>query len=375
VTDDVFDDESGMVEHPEPFAAGAPPMPASAESRSRRQRHRRQRPRWIRYLVIAVVVVLFAVFSWYEISSHPFGGPGKNTTIEVTSGESYSAVVNQFASRGVLSSALAFKIYSEIHGAPTVLPGFYTIATNSTFGAVHDLLATGPNTSAISVPPGFTLQEVANRLASTVGSNYGASFAALLRSGAVRSPFEPAGSSNLEGLIGAGTYLVPPSLSPQQLLTEMVARFTTLAAQDGLTPSTVARGHSAYSLVTIASVVQKEGYYVKNMPQVATVIDNRLAKGMPLQMDSTVLYALGQDGGTVTAADLKYVSPYNTYLNTGLPPTPICTVSNDALKATMNPPSGQWLYFTLISKDGTMAFSNTFAEQLQNEALAASRGL
>ena len=375
MTDDVFDDESGMVEHPEPFAAGAPPMPASAESRSRRQRHRRQRPRWIRYLVIAVVVVLFAVFSWYEISSHPFGGPGKNTTIEVTSGESYSAVVNQFASRGVLSSALAFKIYSEIHGAPTVLPGFYTIATNSTFGAVHALLATGPNTSAISVPPGFTLQEVANRLASTVGSNYGASFAALLRSGAVRSPFEPAGSSNLEGLIGAGTYLVPPSLSPQQLLTEMVARFTTLAAQDGLTPSTVARGHSAYSLVTIASVVQKEGYYVKNMPQVATVIDNRLAKGMPLQMDSTVLYALGQDGGTVTAADLKYVSPYNTYLNTGLPPTPICTVSNDALKATMNPPSGQWLYFTLISKDGTMAFSNTFAEQLQNEALAASRGL
>ena len=155
----------------------------------------------------------------------------------------------------------------------------------------------------------------------------------------------------------------------------MVNRFVVLAKSQGLTPSTVARGHDAYSLITIASVVEKEGYYVKNMPQVATVIDNRLAKGMPLQMDSTILYSLGQDGGRVTSAMLKTSSPYNTYLNKGLPPTPICTVSLSALKATMNPPAGSWLFFTLVSKDGTMAFSNTFQEQLQNEALAASRGL
>jgi UPF0755 protein len=111
------------------------------------------------------------------------------------------------------------------------------------------------------------------------------------------------------------------------------------------------------------------------MPKVARVIYNRLAKGMPLQMDSTVLYAIGQDGGPVTSQDLKIESPYNSYLNTGLPPTPICMPSEVALKAAVDPPAGGWLYFVLVQKNGVMAFSDTFAEQLANEKLAKSRGL
>ena len=77
----------------------------------------------------------------------------------------------------------------------------------------------------------------------------------------------------------------------------------------------------------MASIVEKEGYIPVNMPDTARVIYNRLAKGTPLQMDSTVLYALGQDGGPVTSQDLKIQSPYNSYLNTGLTPTPICMPS------------------------------------------------
>ena len=111
------------------------------------------------------------------------------------------------------------------------------------------------------------------------------------------------------------------------------------------------------------------------MPKVARVIYNRLAQGMPLQMDSTVLYALGQDGGPVTSQDLKIQSPYNTYLNTGLTPTPICMPSSTALAAAVHPPAGAWLYFILVQKNGVMAFSDTYAEQLANEQLAKSRGL
>ena len=347
-----------------------PPVPRSA-----RIRHRTPRRRWIRWVVVAVAVVIIGFFGWYELNAHPFGGPGQKVVIEVTTGESYSAVATSFAQHGVLSDSFAFKIYSGIHGAPSVLPGFYTAPQNSTFGYVHHLLELGPNTAAVKIPAGFTLQEVATRLDRTTNASFAEGFAALLRNGKVRSPFEPTSSSSLEGLIAPGTYLIGPGSTPEQLLNEMVNRFVVLAKSQGLTPSTVARGHDAYSLITIASVVEKEGYYVKNMPQVATVIDNRLAKGMPLQMDSTILYSLGQDGGRVTSAMLKTSSPYNTYLNKGLPPTPICTVSLSALKATMNPPAGSWLFFTLVSKDGTMAFSNTFQEQLQNEALAASRGL
>jgi UPF0755 protein len=127
--------------------------------------------------------------------------------------------------------------------------------------------------------------------------------------------------------------------------------------------------------VTVASVVEKEGYYPKNMPKVARVIYNRLAHQTPLQMDSTILYALGQDGGTVTPQDLKIQNPYNTYLNGGLPPTPICMSSPIALSAAVHPPQGGWLFFVVVDKSGTEAFADTFPEQLANEQLAHSRGV
>ena len=125
-----------------------------------------------------------------------------------------------------------------------------------------------------------------------------------------------------------------------------------------------------------ASIVEKEGYYPVNMPKVARVIYNRLARGGPLQMDATVLYYLGMDGGTVTPAMLQTQEPYNTYLNTGLTPTPICADlddRHDARRCTRR--SGTWLYFTLINEDGQMAFSTTFAQQLREERLAESRGI
>jgi UPF0755 protein len=111
------------------------------------------------------------------------------------------------------------------------------------------------------------------------------------------------------------------------------------------------------------------------MPKVARVIYNRLANNMPLQMDSTVLYALGQDGGPVTPADLRVRSPYNSYLNHGLTPTPICNASFSALAAAAHPPAGGWLYFVTVKKDGTEAFADTFAEQQANEKLAQANGV
>ena len=111
------------------------------------------------------------------------------------------------------------------------------------------------------------------------------------------------------------------------------------------------------------------------MPQVARVIFNRLERGGPLQMDATVLYYLDMDGGTVTPAMLQSPEPYNTYLNVGLTPTPICTVSKFSIDAVLHAPAGTWLYFTLVNKDGREAFATTFAQQLRNEALAKKQGI
>ncbi|MGH9091989.1 MAG: endolytic transglycosylase MltG [Acidimicrobiales bacterium] len=156
----------------------------------------------------------------------------------------------------------------------------------------------------------------------------------------------------------------------------MVARFDRQATAAGLTATSAATlGLTPYQVVIVASIAQKEGYFDRYMGKVSRVVYNRLAAGMHLDMTSTVLYALGQDGGTVTQADHTLDTPYNTYLYGGLTPTPICLPSPVALAAAVSPPAGTWLYFTVVDRSGTTRFADTYTEQLANEALAQKNGV
>ena len=350
-----------------------------AESRTARRAARSARVRRRRRILAAVggglLVLVLAFVLWYELESHALGPEGPQVVVTVHEGESTSAIIDALNQHGVIGSSLAFQISEVIHGMPTVLPGSYAIHQNLAFSEVRVLLAAGPNIYPVDVRPGFTLSEVAQEVDSLPG-HAGGGFEKTAASGAVHSVFSPPGTNNLEGMLGTGDYLVLPNESDTTILTDMVQRFDHDAQAAGLsTASAAALGMTPYQVITVASIVEKEGYIPVNMPDTSRVIYNRLAQGIPLQMDSTVLYALGQDGGPVTAQDLKIESPYNTYLNNGLTPTPICMSSMDALEAAVHPPAGAWLYFVLVKKDGTMAFSDTYAEQLANEQLAKTRGL
>jgi UPF0755 protein len=322
-----------------------------------------------------LVIIVALVALWYEVNSHAFGSEGKQVVIIVRSGEPTSQVIDALSNEHVIASTLAFRLSDVVGGTFSVSPGGYALRQNQTYGAIKAVFADGPNVYPVTVEPGYTLGEVAARVGSVPGHDPTA-FERTAASGAVRSIFEPTGTDNLEGMLGTGNYLVVPGETDQQVLLQMVTRFDQGATAAGLsTASASALGYTPYQVITAASIVQKEGYITKNMPDVARVIYNRLANGMPLQMDSTVLYALGQDGGPVTAQDEQVASPYNTYLNKGLTPTPICQSSVTALSAALHPPTGSWLYFELVNKDGTEAFATTYAQQQANEALAASRGL
>ena len=368
----------------QPAAAAAGDDPEAAEddeatTRTERRAERAARARRNRRIVAivggALLVVVLGFTLWYQLESHALGPEGKQVVITVRQGEAADSVINALSEKGVIGSSLAFRISDFFHGTPTVLPGSYALHENQTFAEVRAILAAGPNIYPVDVRPGFTLSEVAARVDSIPGHAPGG-FASAAKSGVVHSVFSPPGSNNLEGMLGTGSYLILPGESDLTIVRDMVQRFDRDAQATGLsTASAAALGFTPYQVITAASVVEKEGYYAVNMPDVARVIDNRLAQDMPLQMDSTVLYAIGQDGGPVTPQDLKIESPYNTYLNKGLRPTPICMPSTVALAATLHPPPGGWLYFVLVKKDGTMAFSDTYAEQLANEKLAQSRGL
>ena len=175
----------------------------------------------------------------------------------------------------------------------------------------------------------------------------------------VRNAPDPA--KRLEGMILPGDYDIPPGSTPLQALTAVVSG----SAAQWNTTDVMAQAKSVhltpYQLATVASLVQMEGRG-SDMPKVARVIYNRLAKGKKLELDSTVSYAAGKASIATTAADRANPSPYNTYRHVGLPPTSIASSGPDALDAAANPADGDWLYFVVVDKNGTTCFSQTDAQ-------------
>ena len=324
-------------------------------------------------VVSGLVVIAVIGFGWFALQAYPLGGSGREVIVTVHPGDSMASIASELHTKGVISSAFAFRLDTLIFGVPIVLPGSYELKQGASFAQVRSILGTTPNVRVVTVIPGLSFHEVALNVAQDTNNAFAVKFLAVASAAAAASAYHPNGS--LEGLIGPGQYLIAPKETPEQLLAAMEKSFQREATRAGLSPTATLNGLNAYQLLTAASIVEKEGYYAFNMPKVARVIYNRLARGSALQMDATVLYYFQRDGGTVTHAMLQTPTPYNTYLNPGLTPTPICTVSATALDAVLHPPAGPWLYFTVVDKKGTEAFSTTFAEQLANERLAATRGI
>jgi UPF0755 protein len=361
----------------EAASTGGPRIHGSAPETPQPRTHRRTSHPWrtgILLVVLLIVIVAVGGYLWVDHEASPSGKPGPQVIVTIHTGTGVNQLASDLQSKGVISSSLAFKIWSQLHSVPGVLPGSYAFRKNSSFDSVKSIVAGDPNVFPVNIPPGFTVAEAAQRIGQLPGHD-AATFANLANGGTVRSPWQPTGSDNLDGLLGTGVYEVVPGETDSQLLTAMIDRFDADANSLGLTAGAAKLGLTPYQVITIASIVQKEGVIAKNLGPVARVIVNRLANNMPLQMDSTVLYSEGRDGGSVSSADLKLATPYNTYLNKGLTPTPICLPSHAALAAAINPPAGSWLYFVVVEKDGTEAFADTFAQQQANEALATQRGL
>ncbi|CAL9356602.1 endolytic transglycosylase MltG [Streptomyces sp. NPDC052644] len=198
---------------------------------------------------------------------------------------------------------------------------------------------------ALRVPPGTTRTEA----------------------GTARLGLPPAAQGNPEGFLFPATYPIDKTTTPRGLLRYMVTtageRFGTPKVAQGSRRSSL----SLYETVTIASIVQAEADTADDMGKVARVIHNRLARGMALQMDSTLNYALDRSTLDTSHADTRIESPYNTYTTPGLPPTPIGNPGEQAVHATIAPPPGDWLYFVTVSP-GDTRFTADYDEHLANVA-------
>ncbi|MGW3144557.1 MULTISPECIES: endolytic transglycosylase MltG [Streptomyces] len=172
---------------------------------------------------------------------------------------------------------------------------------------------------------------------------------------------------NPEGYLFPATYPVGEKATPQSLLQFMVDTANQRFNGAPLAAGAQRNAMNLYQAVTIASIVQAEAATKEDMGKVARVVFNRMERGMPLQMDSTLNYALNRNTLRTSTDDTRIASPYNSYQRMGLPPTPIDNPGEQALRAALNPPQGNWLYFVSV-KPGDTRFTADYAEHQRNVA-------
>jgi UPF0755 protein len=176
---------------------------------------------------------------------------------------------------------------------------------------------------------------------------------------------------NPEGYLFPATYELSPDATPRSILTSMVDRYEAAVSDLDIIARAKALGYPPHDLMTVASIVQSEGRLGKDLPKIARVLYNRLERGRPLQVDSTVVYIFRSEG-TITTTDEQRSSrsPYNTYVNTGLPPTPISAPGEAAIRAALAPADGAWLFFvTTDPSTGETRFATTYSAHLRNVEL------
>lgn len=182
---------------------------------------------------------------------------------------------------------------------------------------------------------------------------------------ATRLELPDAARHNPEGYLFPATYPVEAGTTPASLLGYMVDTARERFGADRITAGARRNGVTVYQTVTIASIVQAEADTAADMGRVARVVHNRLAKNMPLQMDSTLNYALNRSTLDTTHSDTKTAGPYNTYEFKGLPPTPIGNPGEEAMNAAIHPARGDWLYFVTVAP-GDTRFTADYAEHQGN---------
>ena len=324
----------------------------------------------------AFFIFVGAVFVWYQRQVNPPGEPGAPISFTIPEGASNSTIAAILDDKGVISSARIFKLYLKLHPASGLEAGKYSMRRNDSFGSVIKQLKAGPEKSfqRLTIPEGLSLKQIADRVGKLPGRS-AAKFLEVANSGRVRSEFQPADVNTLEGLLFPDTYFLEATDTEEIILKRMVDQFDSVAVEENLADGVA--GRTPYETLIVASLVESEGKVAADRPKIAQVILNRLKINMRLQIDATVIYARGgrRPDGRVLFSDLKIQSPYNTYVVTGLPPTPISAIGRASLRATLNPTAGPWLYYVKFQKDGTHKFSETLAEHNAAIADAKRRGV
>ena len=313
------------------------------------------------------LLVLAGVGAWFLLL--PFG-PARETFVDIPSGSATPRMAALLEQGGVMRSRYAFDLLRLVKGG-RLRAGEYRFDHPASAVEVYSRVARGDvYTRTVVIPEGYNIFDIA-RAVETAGLGTAADFLAAERGNTelIADLVHGSKPTSLEGFLYPDTYRFSRHSTPAAMLAVMVKRFRQQTAGLGLTAD-------AMRSVTLASIVEKEVGQSAERPLVASVFENRLEKGMPLQTDPTVIYAALLDGryrGTIYASDLKSESAYNTYRHSGLPPGPIASPGIASLRAVLHAPKTEYLYF-VSDGAGHTRFSTTLAEHTSHVAELRRQG-
>jgi UPF0755 protein len=314
-----------------------------------------------RFLVVLLVLVLLTVPFAYLNLVQP-ASPAGETIVEVTPGMGTRAIGVLLAEHGIIRSQYAFDLWHVVRGG-TLKAGEYQFVQPAALPAVYNRLVRGDvYTRTVTIPEGFNLFDIAQAVQDAQLGPKEGFLASATKDVALIADLDP-GAKSLEGYLFPDTYRFQRRLPASQILAAMVRRFRQNGTAIGL-------DGDYHRVVTLASLVEKETPVAQDRPLVASVLQNRLAKDMPLMTDPTVIYAAMLENryrGTIYQSDLKRDSAYNTYRHAGLPPGPICSPGTASLQAAMHPADSHFLYFVADPRAaGHSRFAATLEEHERN---------
>ncbi|MGH9123600.1 MAG: endolytic transglycosylase MltG [Acidimicrobiales bacterium] len=342
-------------------SSDAPRQPVRTPSESFIVNHRR--PPWIIWVIGAVVLLLVVIGIGAVVVRNDMnpGHPGPKVSVTIPKGASTDQIGTLLAKAGVIDGSSVFRLYTKVKGVGVLLPGTYHLPRNSSYHSVVAALEAGPPIvyQKFTIPEGFTLAQIADRVGSLPGRS-ASDFLAAANSGQVRSQLQPPGSTSLEGLLFPATYTVRADATDLEIVQTMVQTFDDNVANLNLTQVAATLGVTPYQVIVVASMVEREAKLDVDRGPIASVIYNRLKANMLLQIDATVLY--GEGITDPAKMDKNSNTPYNTYKFKGLPPTPISCPGLPSLTAAANPPTTNYLYYVVIDSSGKSGFAATAQE-------------
>lgn len=324
------------------------------------------------FLLLALLGLSILVYLFYRLQHPPrVAGPAA-VTLFFPAGTPTSTIFLVLEGQGVVENGKMAEIYYRAtRSASPLQAGEYRFDRPMAIDDLIDRMVRGDVVRhTVVVPEGLTAEETFSLfLAQGIGGPK--AFARALRATELL-PGIAFGVPDLEGFLYPNTYVVTRSTTARQVVETMAGEFHRRFTPD-LREKAQALGLSVWQAIVLASIVQKETSLAPEARLVAGVYWNRLRRHMRLQADPTVVYALKKDGkwtGTLYRSDYAYDSPYNTYLNDGLPPGPICNPGLEAIRAAVAPEKTPFFYF-VADASGHHTFSKTFEEHVQ--AIAAIR--